>query len=184
MDASDSTFRAVGAEVAEAMNHWQSEDDPETLRSLSRLQAVNTLGFVTNNSQIGIIEGNLRQRAYVCAVCHKRHSDALAQMGMRTNLVVGITNASDNDSMYVSNTLLRQLQRYPVTTTGWNTYSSLGGVAQWSSGLYLDPLERTLSGRVESRLKRQGIIVEAFDPEWGRSMYLLDKIIETLQANG
>lgn len=181
MDASDSTFRAVGAEVAEAMNHWESEDDPDTLQSLPRLQAVNTLGFVTSNSQIGMVEDSVRQRAYVNAICHKRHEDALHRMGMRTNLVVGITDASDNDSIYVSKSLFNQLLRYPVTTAGLKPCTFFGGVAFWKPSVHLDPLGRPLSERVESRLKRQGIIVQAFDPEWGRPMYLLDRIIETLQ---
>lgn len=50
------TFESLGIKTAGMMNTWKSSDDPLTLKSLSTLQALNKLGFVTTNSQLGTEE--------------------------------------------------------------------------------------------------------------------------------
>ena len=85
-----SLFRAMGAAtVADLEKSNESlRNDPRTLQVLGKLFLLNKLGCPTFNSQVGVIENDTRQRAFVDCFIHKSAWKHFRRMMSQTEFLV------------------------------------------------------------------------------------------------
>ena len=196
-------FVKLGVATSHLMDGWDSSDDPETLKSLPLLKAVNELGFVTTNSQIGnfvknprhddghVMKGHeYRQRAYINGIVHKSAAARLAKLSHTTDLAVNMLDGSKDASRKQDEVLFSFGCRVPVRVqrnkggkaafkeTTWSS-PYLSWSYEWSN---LMPIAARKDKQLSKKLQNDGLCVQIVDMQWGRPFHALQKLLQALQS--
>ena len=142
--------------------YFGAAPDPETVPLVQTLAAVNLAGFWTHMSQPGLVDGELRQRAYVAGYCRPEVAERLEVLGL-TDLVVLACAAEVPGSFDV-----------PITVQGYepHTWGARGGESPEEFAGELHPT--AVAALWES------VHVEVLDPMWGRDDLLWDLLLEAV----
>lgn len=130
--------------------YFGAATDPETVPLVQTLAAVNRAGFWTDMSQPGLVDGELRQRAYVAGYCRPEVAERLEVLGL-TDVVVLACAAEVPGSFDV-----------PITVQGYDphTWGARGGE---SPGEFAGELHPTAVAALS-----ESVHVEVLDPHWGQ----------------
>ena len=194
-------FAKLGMATSHLMDDWDSSDDSETLKGLPLLKAVNKLGFVTTNSQIGatvrnprhadghIMKGHeYRQRAYITGIVHRSAAAKLANLSHTSDLIVNVAKASKDASSKEDGVLFAFGFRVPVTV--WQSKGSKAfKETTWSSPylswsyewINLMPKAAREDKQLSNKMQNEGLCVQIIDMQWGRPFHALQKLLQALQ---
>lgn len=144
--------------------------DDETAGIAGELARLNRSGLFTKESQPGVRDGGLAQRAYVTAFCSPETAMALLALSTRTALVTVVHAPGETSSASI-----------PVTVQDGDVVTVLGSseepVAEDQLKDWAEESNETLA-----LVLADAWYVEVFDPVWGRNDVLLPAVFEALQA--
>ena len=161
-------------------------NDPRTLLALGKLFELNTLGGCTFNSQVGVIEPDNRQRAFVDMLVDATAWPYLADLMSETEMIViaqPFRHArSEPDDPTLPLPVPLTVETYP---DGSKRLYSITHMVPWPAQEAVEALTTTarrLATKYKDSLNKHALCVEAIDPVWGRQDALLDALIPCMRA--
>lgn len=194
----------LGRLTAKSMESWKSEDDTDTLRVIDKLIALNRLGFVTTNSQIGgdavpvHADGHVmtnhreKKRAYVSALTTPAVCDTLErELSFKTEICMisrpGSSSTLSNQEIDVA---FRCTKGWPLTLSKMpgapfrettRQPNVLDWHHEWISMMVDDDIKTDAD--LEKKICNASMIVYMFDPVWGRETYLIDSVLRIVKKH-
>jgi len=134
------------------------EDAATTLGSVNTLQRINLAGFITTNSQEGVISKDIRERAYLSGWMRKKRATEFTEwINLNTDKVAWVVAAGTGPEHYVGIAVTAQREK-----SKWRQFSSL----TWAA-----PKDVIAGQKKDARLaaREDAVWIETFDPTYGRS---------------
>lgn len=187
------TVAEVAALSAKAMITTVRVGDPEEDGSMvvmrPVLSQINLHGFVTIDSQMGLKEVNMWQRAYVSGFISKRCAAAiLTQLRRQDGLLVLTFPHGESMPPNVEDFAFAHMPWVPLTLSGKDlkvvTRQPLGAAQTWSSmwGCLLPEVNLKKDWRSRDHVMRDAVQLFVVDLTWGRKTWLFGKILKVLQT--
>jgi hypothetical protein len=148
---------------------WNGDEppDPETVQLVPYLAAMNRLGFATDLSQPGELDGEWGQRAAVTGYCEHAQAECLASLSLRSDLVV-ITHYPGAEADYEL-AITRDREHCHTRLAGHNRYC----LQEPWPGIH----PRTVA------LLSECYYVAVCDPQWGRDGLLWPSVVAALERD-
>ena len=195
----------MGRLTARSMESWTSEDDTDTLRVVDKLIALNRLGFVTTNSQVGAdhavpvhADGHAAQkhrekkRAYISALTTPAVCDELErELSFKTEIcMISRPGSGSRLSDKEIDVAFRCTKGWPLSlwkrpgetfkATTWQP-SVLDWHHEWICMMVDDEIKADAD--LEDRICDVSTIVCMFDPVWGRETHLIDSVLGIVEKH-
>ncbi len=144
------------------------EDAQDTIKSLPLILNINKLGFITNDSQEGIIDNFVKERAYVTGFIERDNARKLLKyISLYTDKIFYIVGTY-SDNKWITNPQYAKEEGIPLTIS--NTDSSKNEPIIHTTMSVVMPLSIINNEKKKFKLNRSNFIacVCAYDPKWGR----------------